>query len=336
MRFAPAELVLFELTTGLGMAHLIAATCRFGIADLLENGALDAKDIAAALSLDADAVHRSLRALASNGVFTMGVDGRFANNHVSRALVDGRLAQSKEWALYFASPSNAAAWGNYAHTLKTGQSAFTERHGKNVWDWFDEHPDEREMFARAMMGITIASAPVVASLYPFKNVKQVCDVGGGRGTLLSEVLVRHGHLRGVLAEGVGVLESARVLRRDRGLESRMDLVAANFFSSVPEGSDLYMLKNILHDWDDATCVKILGNVRRAMKRGHKVIVCESVVDRLSRDRIGTMADLQMMIACDGGRERSIDEFQRLFRSAGFTYRRTLSFPTVSILEAEVV
>ena len=336
-RLAPAELILFEMTTGIGKAHAIGATARFGIPDLLEKrGPLAAKDIATTLGLHADAVHRTLRGLASTGVYEMHFDGRFANNRISRALTDGRLTQSKEWALYFCSDSNAAAWANFDHSLKTGESAFTAVHKKNVWEHFDEHPHEREMFARAMMGITTVDAPVIASLYPFREAKIVCDVGGGRGTLLSEVLLRHRHLKGILAENEGVLASARIVRQERGLESRMELVASNFFESVPEGADHYMMKNILHDWDDVTCIKILTTVRRAMKKGDKLIVCESLVERLSRDPLGTLADLQMMIACERGRERSLDEFQRLFRAAGLAYRRRFAFPTTNVLEAELI
>jgi hypothetical protein len=154
-----------------------------------------------------------------------------------------------------------------------------------LWQWFDEHTDEREIFAHAMMGLTVGDAPVIAKLYPFREIVPVCDVGGGRGTLLSELLIRHPHLKGVLCEGPGVLESARTLFEARGVLDRVDLVPGTFFESVPTGADAYLLKNVLHDWDDATCVKILRVVRAAAAPGARLLVAESLVERDSRDLI---------------------------------------------------
>jgi hypothetical protein len=179
----PADLVVFEKSTGIAETALLGAIARHDIVDLLEErGPLDAAAIAAARGLDADAVHRTLRGLAATGVFVMHDDGRFSNNRISRALRSGAVERSREWALYFASGSNATAWLDIARTLETGESAFKRVHGMNVWEWFDAHPDEREMFAHCMMGISALHAPAIASLYPFGEVKRLCDVGGGRGT----------------------------------------------------------------------------------------------------------------------------------------------------------
>src|SRR5262249_54729519 len=150
-------------------------------------------------------------------------DGRFANNRISRALRAGALARTREWTLYFSSGSNATAWLDVARTLETGESAFKRGHGVNVWERFDAHPDEREMFAHSMMGITVLHAPAIAALYPFSEVKRLCDVGGGRGTLLGEIVLRHPHIQGVLCDGAGVIESARELLASRGVAERVEL-----------------------------------------------------------------------------------------------------------------
>ena len=333
----PAEMVLWERTTGIVETGLIGAIARHEIADLLEErGALDAAAIAGARRLDADAVHRSLRALAAAGVFRMLENGRFENNRLSRAICGGKVSRSREWALYFSSGSNGSAWLDYARTLETGRSAFARVHGMDVWQWFDAHPDEREMFAHCMMGITVMDAPVLASLYPFAEVKRLCDVGGGRGTLLSEIVKRHPHIQGVLCDGEGVIESARQLLAERGVADRVELVPGSFFERVPSGCDTYLLKNILHDWDDSTARKILGTVRAAMEPGQKLLVCEMLVDAHSRDFISTRVDLHMMVACDQGRERSESELRALLGSAGFRTARVFPFPTVSVIEAVAV
>ncbi|MBL8606957.1 MAG: hypothetical protein JNL38_06540 [Myxococcales bacterium] len=332
-RLSPPELVVFDRATAIAEGALFGAIARADVADLLEErGPLDAAAVAEARGLDADATHRALRALAASGVFTLRADGRFENNRLSRALRSGTDERTREMAIYFTSPSNAEAWLACAHTLETGESSFEHVHGKTVWEWFDAHPDEREIFAHAMMGITRVDAPVVARLYPFEDVARVCDVGGGRGTLLSEILKRHAHLRGVLCDAAGVCESARQLLAERGVAHRVELAPGSFFERVPSGADLYVLKNILHDWDDDTCRVILRVVRRAMQPGQRLLVCESLVEKNSRDPLGTRADLQMMMVCRG-RERSRAELHELFEATGFAPARTFPFPTVSLVEA---
>jgi hypothetical protein len=336
-RLCPPEVVVFERATGIAQTAILAAICEHDIPDLLEErGPLDAQAIAEAREIDRGAVHRTLRALANTGCFVMHSNGTFENNRISRALLSGKLSRSREWALYFGSKSNASAWIDYARTLETGKSAFPRVHGKSVWAWFDEHEDEREMFAHCMMGITTQDAPVIAKLYPFSEVKRLCDVGGGRGTLLSEIVLRHPNVRGVLCDGEGVIASARELLESRGVLDRIELSPGSFFEKVPSGCDAYMMKNILHDWDDATSTKILGVVRAAMKPGQKIILCEMLVDRLARDTIGAQVDLQMMIACDDGRERSLEEFEELFASSGFRFTRVFPFPTISVIEGEAI
>jgi hypothetical protein len=334
-RLSPPELAIFDHSTGIASTALIGAAARHGIPDFLaKHGSSSAEAIASGLELNADAVHRSLRALSNMGIFSMSDDGKFDNNRLSRVLCSGLLGRGREWALYFSSGSNTAAWLDLARTVQTGESAFTRVHGMNVWDWFEAHPDEREMFAHCMMGVTVTDAPVVAALYPFAEVKRLCDVGGGRGTLLSEIVIRHPNVQGVLYDSPGVIESARELIAKRGVASRIELQAGSFFESVPGGCDAYLMKNILHDWDDATCTRLLSNVRKAASRGGRIILCESVVERCSRDLIGSKVDLQMMIACHNGRERSLEEFQTLLGAASFRYRRAYTFPTLSLIEGE--
>ncbi len=235
----PADVAVFEAATGAAATQLLGAVARHRVADLLQGGPLTAAEIAAKTGTKADVMHRTLRALASKGIFTLDRDGRFANNRRSRTLLADRLTRTRDFAEYFASRSNCEAWTDYETILRTGTNGFERVHGMSVWDWFDAHPEEREGFAQAMMGMTFRDAPVVASVYPFAESRRVCDVGGGRGTLLSEILIRHPHLQGVLCDAAGVLDSAKPLLERRGVAARVELVAANFFESVPRGADAH-------------------------------------------------------------------------------------------------
>jgi hypothetical protein len=333
----PAHLVILERSLGVSETMTLGMAARLGVSDLLEQrGPLTADEIAQALDLHPDRTHRLLRALASRGVYTLGRDGRFANNRLSRALRADTPWRTHSWASYMSARSMVNAWGELERAARDGSSPFETTHGMSVWDWFDAHPEERETFAHAMMGITFMDAPVVAKTYPFDEVKVVCDIGGGRGTLLSELIIRHPHLRGVLCDAPGVLESARSLLLARGVADRIELAATNFFDAVPSGADAYLMKNVLHDWNDERCRTILANVRRAIGAGGRLVVVEALCERNDAGVLAPLADLQMMIVCDGGRERSRDEYAALFESAGFRLTRVFPHPTLSVIEARPI
>jgi hypothetical protein len=328
----PGELAIFDDVTSATVLPVLSALIQRGVPEALVGGPASAAELAARTGANEDALFRALRCTALKGYFRLRDDGRFEHSASSRALVGGRLSCAREFLLYFASGANQAAWQRFDHALGTGRSPFDHVHGMNVWQWFEQHPDERENFAQAMMGITVNDAPVIAARYPFGELKTVCDIGGGRGTLLSELLLRHPHLSGELYDSPGVLASAEKLLEARGVHARVKLTPGNFFEQVPAGSDAYVLKNILHDWDDGTCLTILKNVRAAAGTTGKVLIAEVVVERDSSDPRGVSCDLQMMVACSDGRERGRAEYAALLERAGFRLARVFPYPTISVLE----
>jgi hypothetical protein len=184
-----------------------------------------------------------------------------------------------------------------------------------------------------MMSITILGAAGIATSYPFSDHQKICDVGGGRGTLLSEVLLHHPSVRGVLVDAPGVLESAKTLLGTRGVADRVELVPGSFFESVPKGADAYLLKNVLHDWDDARARTILETIRRAMDTGKRLLVIEEVIEE-GTEHHASMVDLHMMMVCSEGRERGRADFDRLFAETGFKSGRAFVTPTtMQVIEA---
>jgi hypothetical protein len=333
----PPQLALFDRIIGLGATQLIRAAVRLGLPDLLEASPRTAADLAQATGADPDALHRTLRGLVAIGLFDLGRDGRFRNNRLSGALRDGAPGSLRNYALYFSSGSNVQAWADFDRTLETGGNAFERVHGATIWDWFDAHPEERETFAGAMGELTELYAPAIACGYPWAEVRRLCDVGGGRGTLLAEILLRHPHLTGVLLDGAGVLDAARPYLAARGVLGRVELVAGSFFEEVPAGCDAYLLKNILHDWDDGRCRVILDCCRRAMTPGKRLLVVETVVEADSVRDLGPLSDLQMMVVCAGGRERSRAELGQLFAECGFRLQRVVATASpMSVLEGLAV
>ncbi len=336
-RLAPIDLVLWQMATGVTMTKMLGAAARLRIADLLaDQGALDGAAIAAKTEQNADVMHRMMRALATQGVFALDARGRFANNFRSDGLRSGRPGAMREFIEYFGTRSNVDAWNAFDETLATGKNGFGLEHGMNVWAWFDAHPGERELFATAMMGLTVMSAPVIASLYPWSELGTVCDVGGGRGTLLSELLLRFPSLRGVLYDGEGVVELGRELLRERGVIERVTFETGSFFERVPRGADAFILKNILHDWDDTASTTILGHVRAACRAGQKVVLLETLTEHDDVHGMGALADVHMMMVCQDGRERSRAEYGALLAATGFELGRVTEHALVSAIEGVAV
>jgi hypothetical protein len=330
----PAPTAMLVRLSGAWQTQLLHVAARFTIADRVAERPKTAAELAKETQTNEDALHRTLRALVTLGVFVMDAEGRFSNNRLSETLRTGRIASMRDPADYFGSPSNVRAWSELAETVRTGAPAFAHVHGMSVWDWFAKHPDEGRAFAGTMTSFTEMDAPAIASAYDFGKHERICDVAGGRGTLLAEILSQHARPRGVLFDEAHVLEIAGTYLAERGVDQRVERVPGSFFERVPEGCDAYVLKDILHDWDDARCATILERVARAMTEKSVLLVPEVIVERYSTIPPGPIVDMQMLVACEGGRQRSEAEHAKLLAGAGLKLRRVHMAATgVSIVEA---
>ena len=337
-RIVPPYARTIELAYGYQATMLLHAAARFRLADLLDTGPKTAAELAKQIgTVDADALHRTMRALVTHGVFELDESGRFRNNRVSETLKMGIPGSMYAWAMYTGSKSNLSAWIDFERTLETGKNAFERVHGKDCWAYFAEHPEEGEMFNQAMVDLTDLQAPAIAANYPFGTFKIVCDVAGGRGTLLASILNKHPSVRGWLVDEPHVLEHAGAFLASRGVADRVDRKPGNMFVEVPRGADAYILKDILHDWDDARSLKILENVRRAMDPGKRLLLVEIVVELNDTQTPGPLIDTHMMTVTVDGRQRSAADFRRLFERTGFKLERIVptSMPA-SVVEASAI
>ena len=328
----PADVVVMEASMGFWLTHALGAVSRLGVADLLCEEPMSAETLAARLGSHPDSTARLMQGLTSAGFFRRATGGKYANNRLSLPLRRGTLTQTKSWVEYLASRSLQSSWLELETTLATGANGFEHVFGMTTWEWFEQHAPEQHTFALAMQGLTVRDAAVISGLYPFSEINSLCDVGGGQGTLLSELLIRHPHLKGVLVDSPGTLVSARILLERREVLARVVLTPGSFFERVPEGADAYLLKNILHDWDDARCLKILSTCRAAMRPGTRILLSEMLLNPERPDRYTAFSDLQMMVVCAGGRERTASELGELLEAAGFAVGRLYRAATLGILE----
>ncbi len=331
---APAEVVLWQLANGAMKSAMLGVAVRLEIADLLARGKQSVSELAEQSNSDPAMLYRLLRTLSALGVFVHSDRGTFSNNRTSeklRATVDGSMHDA---VLYLTSSSNLDAWRALDHNIATGECGFIHHHGKEIWDWFLSHQNEGDTFASAMRGVTMQEAPIIAKLYSWETIGTLCDVGGGSGGLLSELLVRNPRMNGILCEVRANLELAKRLFVEREIVTRVQLVQSSFFDEVAPGADAYLLKNILHDWNDAQALKILRVVRTAMRESSKLLLVEAVVKSVERRPEVLMADMQMAVAC-GGKERTLGEYADLLGKVGLRISHVSDGALNSVIEATV-
>jgi len=279
------------------------------------------RDLANLTRTHEDSLYRVLRAVAGFGVFAEGEGQTFRLTPMAEFLrtdardslrVRARVA-GEEWMW--------RPWGELMHSVKTGEIAFDHLYGKHTWEWFRENPGPAELFNAFMDVMTLRESRVVVANYDFRSAKTVVDVGGGRGVLLAAALNQNQSAKGILFELPRVIESARQTPDATALR-RVDFESGDFFKSVPSGGDVYVLKNILHDWNDADCKRILGVLHGAMGSRARLLVIENLVCGPNRPCQGKMADVQMLVR-NGGRNRTGQEYQRLLAASRFRVARTI-------------
>ena len=330
-RAGPPVLHVMETTFGLIEATSLAVAAELGIADVLDRPAT-APEIAARTGADADAVARLLRFLATRGFFRQDRAGRWRNTAASELLRVDHPDSMRSWVRFQGAPWHLAIWAHAPHSFRTGASASDAATGLPFFDWLTAHPDAQATFDDAMAETSRLVGPLLAHAYDFARVSKVCDVGGGNGSLLGYVLAAHAHLRGVVLDLPAVVSHAAETLERFGVRDRCETVGGSFFDEVPPGCDLYMLKAILHDWDDESCVRILANIRKAMSPGARVLVVDQVVPANGVDHPALAVDLLMLVLTGAGRERTAEEFAALFGRAGFRRERTLPIVTVGVQE----
>jgi O-methyltransferase domain/Dimerisation domain len=314
--------VLRRLVNGYQVTQAIHVAATLGIADLLRDGPRSSDELAAATDSHAPSLHRVLRALASVGVLHEADDGRFALTELGEGLRSDAAEPVGGWAAYVGSPAHFRAWGALLHTVRTGENAFQSVHGADVWAFRAAHPEDGAIFDRAMTDTSRRANRQLIEAYDFGRFERVVDVGGGHGALLAGVLAAHPALRGVLFDQPHVVADAAPVLEAAGVSDRCEVVAGSFFDAVPPGGDAYVLKAIVHDWEDDEAVRILRAVRAAAGDGGVALVVERELGAPNENPDAKLSDLNMMVG-PGGRERTREELGALFATAGFTLERVL-------------
>lgn len=315
-RILPPEVLAWERTMGIATARAIGALVEVGAIDTLGRAPATAEALAAELDLHADTLERVLRMAAGDGIVKRCRDRRWKLTATGEALREDHSPSISHWVRYMDTEAVRRAWSGMAEAIRSGEPPFPAVNGRSFWDHLAANPEEERTFASSMREMTGLVKAWVVDGYDWPQVGTVCDVAGGSGPLLAAILGARPGLRGVLVEARGVLPEADAHLRSAGVRDRVDLVEGNIFESVEATADIYLLKDILHDWDDDRSLRILETVGAAMAPGAKLILVETLLDPDDPDPVAVLVDMQMLTQCDGGRQRSAGELQALLRRAG--------------------
>jgi len=323
-----------QLIMGFRATHLLGVVARFGLADRLASGPRSSSELAALAGAHPEALHRVLRALAQLGVVAMLDDQSFVLTPLGTCLRTDVPGSLHAVALLRSGEYMQRPYLALEHTVRTGETAFDHAFGMNSFEYLTAHPDTAATFNNVMTAVLTRVTTSVVTSYDFRPFRTIIDVGGGNGSMTAAILQAYPELRGVVFDLPHSRESALQTLAVHGLTDRCEFVGGSFFEAVPTGVDAYLLRYILHDWDDARSVAILRTCRRAMAPDSLLLIIESLIpdhDQPNQDVV--LSDVHMMILT-GGRERTEDEYRALLEAADLRLVRAVPTPSgFSLLEA---
>ncbi|UCC83509.1 MAG: methyltransferase [Gemmatimonadota bacterium] len=305
------------------LSQCVYVAAKLGIADLLKDGPKNSDELAAATQVHTRSLYRILRALAGFGIFAEDEGQRFALNAMAEPLRSDLPGSVRGWTIVRSEDFVWQPWGQILHALQTGESAFLHVYGQDSWDYIAEHPEVSAIFDDAMRSVSALKFKAVAEAYDFSGVDTIVDVGGGNGGLMTAILTSNPHMTGILAELPHVVEGARKNIDAAGLSDRCSCVGIDMLEAVPEGADAYVMANVIQGCDDDHAVRTLGNCRRAMKEGGRVLVVEMLIPGPNKPHLSKLIDIEMLIMTDGGRERTRQEYEALYEGAELRVTRVV-------------
>jgi hypothetical protein len=322
----PPDAILMQMLLGPLMHQCICVATKLGIADLLAEKSQTAAELAAKTETHAPALYRVLRTLAGAGVFAENSDGKFELTPVAELLRRDAPNSMRDFAIMLGEGWMWRAWEEMMYGVKTGGVPHEKVQGMASFEFFKRNKEAGEAFNRGMTSNTLRALPAIVEAYDFHGVKKVVDIAGGHGLLLAGVLEANPQVQGILFDLPFVIEGAGELLEKEGVRDRVELASGDFFQSVPAGADAYMMKHIIHDWDDEHSIKILQNIRSAMNENGKVLIIEMIVPEGNVPSPAKMLDI-LMLVMETGKERTEGEYRRLLEASGFRLSRIV--PTKS-------
>ncbi|MCX6279736.1 MAG: ArsR family transcriptional regulator [Bacteroidetes bacterium] len=322
----PGNVVLYEQFQYFWLLPSLYVAAKLDIATLLKKKPLTVHEMADLLHVDASNISRIMRALASQGIFRQLKDDRYALNGLSKPLLEEQ-GSLRYMILHHLGAVNWNLMSNLEVAVKTGMDPFKERYGAGIYEYLKDHPPDYELFDKSMSNLSELGLSPILNAYDFSKYPVIADIGGGEGFLLANILNNNPGSKGILFDTTqGVAKAPEILAVNHSL-NRTTVIAGDFFKSITVEANIYILKNIIHNWNDEDCLIILSNISKCMLTDSRLLIIEMVVPPGNTPSLSKLLDIQMMAAMQGGKERTAAEFETLLEKSGFTLPKII--PTIA-------
>lgn len=327
---------LRAMTRNWKLAPILYAITELEIADHLADSPKTVTELAELTDTHAPSLYRLLRAVVTIDLFHCNEMEQFDLTPLSNVLRKDVENSMRKIILWNCSPMFWRSWGELLHTLSTGEVAFQHAYGKGFFEHLDANPADSELFNVSMTRMTTEDAETMLTAFDFSEYTSVVDIGGGHGTLITAILQRYEDLHGAIFDLPQVVEGTQAIIESEGLSDRCQVIGGDFFQQVVSGYGLYIMKDIVHDWDDVQAIRILQKTHEAMSENARLLIMERIVPPNNEMHGSKWVDLTMMLVT-GGKERTREEYQALLSQAGFEITRIIPTDAAySIIETKPV
>ncbi len=317
--FLKPEDQMMQWITSKWISKPIHVAAELGIADLLRDKPMSVEKLAQRTKTHAPTLYRLLRALSAVGIFAEIDDQVFDLSPLAQCLCSEAM---RPLVMMFLSDWHDKAWSNLAYSVRTGKPAFDHAFGKGAFEWMEENPEARSILDRGQGLKAIGFAEAVIEAYDFSDISSICDVGGGQGTFLIQLLANYPHIMGIVADLQGVVVSAEKAIVKANLHDRCKAIPYDFLKDAPPVCDAYFLVNILHDWEEEICCRILKNISQAMNADSRLLIVEYLLEPGPGFSVAKLLDIEVLVM-GGGRERTVDEYKALLDSVGIAVSKVV-------------
>lgn len=321
-KLTPANVAIIEMVQGFYVTRAIGVAAELNLAEYLKNSEKPISELAVLTKTHEESLYRLMRMLASQGIFIEKKKKIFTNNRLSNTLLD-RQDSMRHMVIHQVNGINWKMFEELDYVVKTGENAAQKVLGMDVFEYLEKNPDKNNIYNNAMTNSSLMLSYAILSEYNFSHAKNIIDIGGGQGILLSMILNKYPAINGYVYDLPHVVEGANEIAKEYGVRDRLKTISGNFFESIPDGGDMYFLKSIIHNLSDDQCVEILNKIKAVLPENGKILIFEPIIENNNKYSFAKLYDIQMLVGRNGGKERTKEEFIEIIDKSGLKINRII-------------
>lgn len=319
-KLTPANVAIIEMIQGFYVTRAIGVATDLNLAEHLKNDKKSIIELAELTRTHKESLYRLMRMLVSQGIFIEKKNHIFANNRLSRTMLNQQNSM-RHMIIHQVNSINWKMFEELYHVIKTGKNASEKVLGMDVFEYLEKNPDRNEIYNQAMTNSSIMLSYAILSEYNFSKAKNIIDIGGGQGILLAMILYKYKSIKGKVFDLPHVIEGAKKIFEQYGVSDRAETISGNFFETIPAGSDIYLLKSIIHNLSDDQSIDILKKTKTVLPTNGKILIFEPIIENNNRYSFAKLYDIQMLVSRNGGKERTREEFKEIIKQSGLKLNR---------------